>query len=186
MVEPLLRCNFRIAMLGMGLAVLVMVAGGTTLVLAGGSRVGQVAGSTLLLLGFAWFLSILCVARRPRLGYYGGELLVYLRAGKPIHIPIDVVEVFFLGQGPVTGKDPRNRSEYEGIVAANVVVRLSEAATEWHRRDVNVALGVWQDGYITLRGLWCERLNGEVLQRMNRRLVEIKRNRHEENSEVVP
>ena len=64
--------------------------------------------------------------------------------------------------------------------------KVSEAATEWHRRDVNVALGVWQEGYITLHGLWCERLNGEVLQRMNRRLVEIKRNRREENSEVVP
>lgn len=186
MVEPLLRCNLRIAMLGMGLAVLVMVAGGLTFAWAGGSKVGPVIGSTLLLLGFVWFLFTLWVARRPRLGYCRGELLVYLRMGKPLHIPIDVVEVFFLGQGPATGKDPRNQSEEGGIVAANVVVRLSEAATEWRQRDVNVALGVWQQGYITLRGLWCERLNGEIVQRMNRRLVEIKRNRRGENSEVAP
>ncbi len=186
MIEPLLRCNFRIAMLGMGLAVSVMVSGGMLLALDIGSKVGPVVGSTLLLLGFVWFLSTSWVARRPRLGYCSGELLVYLHAGKPIHVPIDVVEVFFLGQGPVTGRIPRNRSDDGRIVAANVVVRLSEAATEWHRRDVNVALGVWQEGYITLHGLWCERLNGEVLQRMNRRLVEIKRNRREENSEVVP
>lgn len=185
MVEPLLRSNFRIAMLSMGFALFVTVAGGITLASAGGSRLTQVAGSTLALVGFAWFLSTMRIVRRPRLGYCSGELLVYLHAGKPIRMPIDVVEVFFLGQGPATGKDPRNRSEHPGIVAANVVVRLSEAATEWHRRDVNVALGVWQDGYITVRGLWCEPLNGEVLRRMNRRLVEIKRNRRQENSEVV-
>ncbi len=145
----------------------------------------QVVGSILFLLGSAGFLSTLWVARRPRLGYYRGELLVYLQAGKPIHVPIDVVEVFFLGQGPVAGKDPRNRGANAGIAAANVVVRLSEAATEWHRRDVNVVLGVWQEGYITLRGLWCEPLNGDVLQRMNRRLAKIKRDQRDEKSEVV-
>lgn len=186
MVEPLLRSNSRLAMLRMGAAGLAILAGAFTLLFAQGSWARQFAGALLLLLGCLSILSTLQGARRPRLGYRHGELLVYLRVGRPLRVPIEVVEAFFLGQGPALGAHPGARGDSAGPVAASVVVRLAEAARAWHRRDVREVLGSWKDGYITVRGLWCEPITPEVIQRMNRRLMEIKRQRRQESSEMVP
>ena len=41
---------------------------------------------------------------RMRLGYEHGNLLVFLTGRQPIRVPIDVVEVFFLGQAPAMVK----------------------------------------------------------------------------------
>jgi hypothetical protein len=88
-------------------------------------------------------------------------------------VPIDAVEVFFLGQGAselpnLRGREPETQ---------NVVVRLAESATEWKHRDVRPALGQWCEGYITLRGSWCEPITRDVMQRLNRRLAELQRER---------
>ena len=76
-----------------------------------------------------------------------------------------------MGQGPAKfghGKIPETEAQ-------NVVVRLAEAATEWHHREVKPALGHWCDGYVTLRGAWCEPIDADVLERLNKRLVTVKR-----------
>lgn len=175
MTETLLRGNRRI-----GLLVAFMSAIGVLLGLAicrqtlGASWWG---GGLLLVISCLMLLTAAWVATFPRVAINESELCVYLRGLRPIRVPIDVVEVFFIGQGAVKGDDPGQPNDYKGAVAANVIVRLAEAAHDWKERDVFQPLGIWKDGYITVRGLWCENIDSDVLKAMNRRLSQIKRQR---------
>jgi hypothetical protein len=56
----------------------------------------------------------------------------------------------------------------------NLVARISQKAPQWAKVDVKPALGNWCEGYVTIRGTWCEPLDGEVIRRLNRRLREIR------------
>lgn len=133
------------------------------------------AGSLLIVsLVPAWLLFQLTRAlRQPRLAYDSGELLVYLEPQLPTRVPIDIVECFFLGQGPselpkLKGREPETQ---------NVIVRLAEAATDWKHRDVRPAIGHWCESYITLRGSWCEPITPALMKRLNHRLAEVHRER---------
>jgi len=115
----------------------------------------------------------LVYARRPRLGYRNGSLVINLRHREEILTPIDVVECFFLGQAeaklpPVNGAPPETTS---------IVVRLAERAEEWKHQDVHPSLGRWCDGYITILGAWCEPIGPDLVGRLNQRLIEIHRER---------
>ena len=121
---------------------------------------------TATILGILFYL-----ARLPRIGYGDGYLLLYLRSARPICVPIEIVECFFLGQGP-TRLAKHAGSEVE---STTVVVRLAEDATEWHQQEVKPSLGHWCDGYITIRGTWCEPLSVNRVNQLNRRLAEAKR-----------
>jgi hypothetical protein len=55
---------------------------------------------------------------------------------------------------------------------STVVVRLAERATDWSHGDAHPLLAAWCDGYITLRGTWCEPLDLKVVDRLNRLLYE--------------
>jgi len=121
----------------------------------------------------AGVVSILLLLRQlawPRVSYADGNVEFYLRRGRPIAVPVRVVEAFFLGQGPATLPAGIGRKEE----AVNLVARLSQRNVEWSQQDVKPALGRWCDGYVTIRGTWCERLNGELIRRLNRRLKEVK------------
>ncbi len=130
-------------------------------VVKGGAWVGLFF-SLLLILG------LVAQFRRPRVAYREGEVLFYMRTGSPIAVPIEVVEAFFLGQGPanlpvqVVGK----------AESVNLIARLSRKAKQWEQQSVKCALGSWTDSYVTIRGTWCEPLNGEVVRRLNRLLAE--------------
>jgi hypothetical protein len=119
-----------------------------------------------------WMMGELLYAlTRPRLAYERGELLVFLEPTKPTRVPIHIVECFFLGQGPselpnLNGKQPMTQ---------NVVVRLAESASDWKAREVKPSFGQWCDGYITIRGSWCEPIAPNVLKKLNDRLIEVKR-----------
>lgn len=117
---------------------------------------------------------------RPRVQYADGKLLLYLRGRNPISVPIDAVECFFLGQGP-TGIGSGELSEAE---ASNIVVRLAERDTEWHRREIKPALGRWCDGYITLHGAWCEPIDGKLVTDLNSKLAALKRQRKQDAVKV--
>jgi hypothetical protein len=78
------------------------------------------------------------------------------------------VEAFFLGQGPA--KLPGSPNAQQTV---NLVARLAQRETDWARREVKPALGNWCDGYITIRGTWCEPLDNELVRRLNRRLKEV-------------
>jgi hypothetical protein len=183
MMETILRGNMRVSSLGVTITMLC-----ATLVVATAWSAGidwlrylSVPIGAVILLAAVWR------ATRPCLAYDNGKLLVFLHPLGPYRVPIDYVEVFFLGQGPVPGfRTPPTDSTREPPVAANVVVRLAEGAKGWHQRDTeNTAVGSWQDGYITVRGLWCEPLNADVIRRMNHRLVEIKRTRKDRSDKAV-
>jgi hypothetical protein len=121
--------------------------------------------SLLLALPIAYQMTV------PRLAYQGGELLVYLQSAQPLRIPIDVVELFFLGHGtsllPDQGEQPSK--------SRTVIIRLAEAATQWHDLPIQSAFGESRESYIILRGTWCEPLTVDVLKRLNRRLAEVHR-----------
>lgn len=139
--------------------------------------------ASLFVLMLVWLFGGLTSAMfLPRLAYERGELLVYLELHRPTPIPIDIVEVFFLGQGPselpkLKGREPETQ---------NVIVRLAESAAEWKHRDVRPAFGLWCEGYITIRGSWCERITPDLMRRLNHRLVEIQRERKASRQEATP
>jgi hypothetical protein len=119
-----------------------------------------------------WMVGVMVYAMmRPRVGYEARELLVFLEPTKATRVPIEIVEVFFLGQGPselprLNGREPETQ---------NVIIRLAESAVDWKHRDVRPAIGHWCEGYITIRGSWCERITPDVMRRLNKRLVEVKK-----------
>ena len=116
-------------------------------------------------------LVFLMALRRPRIGYANGHLSLDLKYGHAIQVPLEVVECFFLGQGPsFVGKAAVAQAD-----ASNVVVRLAERATDWQHRDVHPRFGHWCDGYITIRGAWCEPIDVRVVERLNARLAAAKR-----------
>lgn len=120
-----------------------------------------------MVLGLAYALT------RPRIAYEPGELLVYVEMHRATRVPIEIVECFFLGQGPselpkLAGREPET---------SNVVIRLAESAIAWKHREIRPAFGHWCEGYITIRGAWCEQIDRNLMQRLNRRLAEVQRER---------
>ena len=140
---------------------------------AGWMLVGYVLGWGLIVGGALMAGGLLALWRTPRLAYRDGMLLVYLRGYQPLRVPVDVVECFFLGQGE--SQMPASGSAKEE--SSTIVVRLAESAHEWNHVEVKRSLGHWCDGYITIRGTWCEPINAPLMKRLNERLVAIHRER---------
>jgi hypothetical protein len=129
----------------------------------------QIFAGAIVALGVVLLMGLLNELRRPRIAFQDGNVLFNLRAGKPIAAPVEIVEAFFLGQGPAH-LPPVDGKPAESV---NLIARLSQKAPEWARVPVKPALGQWCEGYITIRGTWCEPLDGEVIRRLNRRLREL-------------
>ena len=174
MAQVWLRPNRRAVLMGMIPPALV---GGIALVVA----TGVITSLNFLWLRIAaWIVTILaaCVLaamidqlRRPRVAYDHEQLFVNLRGGPAIPIPLEHVECFLLGQSSAhLPGDSTQQAE-----TATVVVRLSEKATDYARRDVKPALGSWCDGNVTIRGTWCEPLDVQVVNRLNRQLAQVNR-----------
>lgn len=129
----------------------------------------RILGLILAVAAAALVIGLLSQMVKPRIAYRDREVLFYLRAGSPIAAPVEVVEAFFLGQGPAHVP----LVDAQSTAAVNLVARLSQRAPQWAEQDVKPALGNWTEGYVTIRGAWCEPLNNEVIRRLNRRLKEI-------------
>lgn len=129
-----------------------------------------VRGAAALAIGASCFVLALLVMqmRRPRIAYDGGQVLFNLRSGVPIAVPVELVEAFFLGQGPVMLPGAA-----QGGATVNLVARISQRDPSYEKRDVKPALGAWCESYVTMRGTWCEPLNGELIRRLNHRLREV-------------
>lgn len=173
MTEVWLRTNRRALSLGMlfpGVVCVVSWAAFGWCLASGGNWALQLVLLTVGVVA-AWMMGVMVYAMsRPRVGYEEGELLIFLEPTKATRVPIEIVEVFFLGQGPselprIKGREPETQ---------NVIIRLAESAVDWKHRDVRPAIGHWCEGYITIRGSWCERITPEVMRKLNRRLVEVK------------
>jgi hypothetical protein len=155
------------------LPALLLAAGLTLLLLPDGNwapwRRGL--GAAIAAVAMLAAVAIVLLARQPRLAYRPGELLVYLAPPRPIAVPIEIVEGFFLGAGPSFLPGPAK----DQLQTANLVIRLADRAPDWAQREVRPELGAWCGGYITLRGTWCEPLTLDLVQRLNARLAEVTR-----------
>ncbi len=125
-----------------------------------------VAGGAAVL-GAVLMTVLACYASQPRLAYDGRHLLVYLRSGGPIAVPIEFVECFLLGSGI---RELPGRSSKE-VQISQLVVRLAERATEWAQMEIKPALGKWCGGYITIYGAWCEPLTIGLVHRLNAKIA---------------
>jgi hypothetical protein len=169
MTEVWLQSNRRVLAMALVPAALMMLLGGL-LVMTVNAPALRLLGWGLIGVGGLLALVLLDQFRRPRLAYRDGEVLFHLRAGAPIAVPAEVVEAFFVGQGPAYL--PRTHGPDSETV--NLVARLSQKAPEWMHVAVKPALGHWCEGYVTIRGTWCEPLTGEVIRRLNARLRELR------------
>jgi hypothetical protein len=162
-----LRSNTRAMLLGMIPPGLAAVAG-IILSATGDHQVTRIGGALLAACGTALVMLLVWQVRLPRVACDDGQLLVYLQGASPIRVPLEIVECFLLGQAPamLPGR------KHELAETASVVIRLSETAEEWKQRDVKPALGKWCDGYITIRGTWCEPLSIDLVYRLNAQLAE--------------
>ncbi len=170
MTEVWLHSNRRVLLLAMIPAGLLGAAGwsllsNTTSLLGAGLAWGVVA----IAIGLVARLSLRLL--RPRVAYRDGQVLFFLRAGPPIEVPLQVVEAFFLGQGPAHLLGGVSSD----VEAVNLVARLSQRELQWKQIEVQPRLGSWCDSYVTIRGTWCEPLTGSVIGRLNRRLGELSR-----------
>jgi hypothetical protein len=135
------------------------------------------AGSCAVIAACLLLAAIAGSSLQPRLAYFNDHLLVYLRAGQPIRLPIEIVECFFLGRGPTMLRSGVVEDHTKDQVTSNIVVRLAESAAEWKEVEVQRILGQWRDGYITIRGTWCEPINGDLVRELNHKLVAAHRRR---------
>ena len=125
-------------------------------------------GLGMMSVGITLAAGLIGQMRRPRIAYCDGQVLFDLRSSSPIAVPVEHVEAFFLGQGPLALPG----AAQEGATM-NLVARISQRAPEWSHQEVKPALGRWCDGYVTIRGTWCEPLHGELIRRLNHRLREV-------------
>jgi hypothetical protein len=172
MSEPWLQPNRRAIWFGSILPLLVAIGAAYVAFGLSGSASATLRwlGLAILLAAVAVLASLLRLHFRAPIRYADGQVLFYLRSGPPLAVPVHIVEAFFLGQGPAhLPGDLQGREE-----TVNLVARLSQRATDWAHREVKHALGNWCDGYITIRGTWCEPLNVDVIRRLNHRLKEVK------------
>ena len=133
MTQILLRGNRRIGMLA-ALVLVLALCGIVACMLAWPATLIMIGGGIAIaaLLPAAFVIWQLCFV--PRLAIDDDSLFVLVsNTAKPTAVPLDSVEVFFMGQGAVQGDEPGHPRDYQGAVAANVIVRLAESATEWQR-----------------------------------------------------
>jgi hypothetical protein len=123
----------------------------------------------LFLVGIVLLFALSVECYRPRIAFGNRQVYFRLRTGKPIAVPVEVVEAFFLGQGPAH----LPIAQIDRAESVNLIARLSQKEPQWFKVDVHPSLGHWCDGYVTIRGTWCERLTGEVIRRLNHRLHDV-------------
>jgi hypothetical protein len=174
-VEIWIRPNRRALALGFVLPAVLLIAGLALVVYGGlgGGWLGYVLGGALIALAALVGGVLLYLLRQPRIAYQAGDVLVYAGLAEPLRVPVDVVECFFLGQAGGMIHDAQGRE----AEVRTVIVRLAESAPEWHHRDVKAALAHWCEGYITVRGTWCEPITPDLMKRLNTRLVQVQRER---------
>jgi hypothetical protein len=113
-------------------------------------------------------ISIMFYAYTMRIACDGKNLLLYIQESKPVAVPLEIVECFFLGSGITAMPGSPNRE----IQTKNIVVRIAERATDWAHRDMPLEVGKWCEGHVTIRGLYCEPLTVDKVQELNVKLYE--------------
>src|SRR5262249_18572615 len=89
----------------------------------------------------------------PRLARGADDLLVYLRTGRPLRLPIEYAECFFLAKA--AGQLTTARGD---LPIRNLVMRVAERAADYQNSADKAVFGNWSEGYINFYGTWCEPL----------------------------
>lgn len=175
--EVWLRTNRRAFYFGMvGPAVCLMI--GAALLLFGdwadqtwarGTGLATLGVAAVLLLLLSWQII------RPRVARKGNFVLLYLRPGAPIAVPLEFVEGFLIGQGPSFIRP----GQPDASVASTIVLKIADRAKDYGQRDVHSALASWCNHYVTIRGAWCEPLSLDVVNRLNAKLAEAQQQRRQ-------
>lgn len=166
-----LKANRRLAAVAAVTGLLCVVAGGLSALFGATEGPAGIIAGACLGVGTALCLVAAGGCLRPRLAYDGRHLVAYLTAWRPYRIPIELVEVFFMGQ--TESKLPGRRgSEWD---SRSVVVRLSQSGRQWHGQPVAARLGEWFGGYIIIRGIWCEPITKDKVENLNRELIAAQR-----------
>lgn len=168
--EVWLRTNVRAHLLSM-LPSVAATAVGCVLLLAAARPWVAVFGWLLAIAGALLSVAVVLSLRQPRLAYRDGSMMVHLGPWSPIAVPIDLVECFFLGQAPSMLSFSSGRGGSSDGPTASVVIRLAESAVDWKQRNVSERLGRWHDGYITIRGTWCEPISTDLMRDLNAKLA---------------
>lgn len=113
--------------------------------------------------------------RTPRIACDGERLLLYLRFGAPIGVPVELAEGFLRGQGPTMAGPTAKEEPDQQPQTANLVLRIAERAAEWQQVEVEPRLAQWCGGYVTIRGAHCEPITVELVRGLNQRLTERRR-----------
>ena len=188
MRESWLRPNRRVLVVAIGvLLVMALAASVLTIFLCRRDVHWVLVVPVVLVAVLIWIRVVLLIMHvcQPRVAYQQGDLLLFLRHRRPIHVPVSVVECFFLGQtDTMLAPTSREESGEELVKTRSIVVRLAEAATDWHQRDVRPELGRWCDGYITIRGTWCEPMGPVLVKKMNSQLAAIHRQQKQEKKGI--
>jgi len=176
-MEIWLHPNRRALWLGMIVPVL-GAALGAALMWAGWARttpweqLAVALGAVLLLLHLFLLGGLVWVMRLPRIARVHDEIWFYLAGATPEKVPLDAVEAFLSGKSAsVVGRD-------RTAEAASIVVRIADRYPDYHERPVKPSLATWTDGYISIRGTWCEPITIDLIKSLNRRLNQAQRNRN--------
>ena len=172
-MEVWIRTNRRAAGLALLLPLLMTVAGA---LLWWYATVGwpsialRVVGIIVFSLGALALAALSWAMWMPRVAYRNGKVLFFMQLGAPIAVPVDAVEIFLVGK---TGAHVGPAGEPHEV--QSVIARIRDRAKEYRERSVYSSFGTWQDGYVMIRGTWCEPVCPDLLKRLNRRLHELHR-----------
>ena len=152
------------------------VAGGGPL-----ARLGPPLVAAVGVLAAVAVVAAVAASARPRIERVGESLRVRLALGRPMDVPLDIVECFFLGSTPLEppGSVPDDVATHR---IGTLVVRLAERAAAWQDRPTLAEWGSWHEGNIVCDGRWCEPLSADLVRSLTRRLVEAKRSVAEESA----
>ena len=140
-------------------------------IVAAGALTAVLGGLSVALLGVA--------LRQPRIAFDGAALWFHIDGRAPVRVPLEAVEAFLGGRSESLASHARIQKTYA------VVVRFADRFPEFHAHPIRHAMGTWQDGYLSIRGLWCEPISAELIKSLNRKLNEAKR-RIRQASEGTP
>ena len=130
-------------------------------IVAAGTLMAGLGGLSVVLLGLA--------LRQPRIAFDGSSLWFHIDGRSPVRVPLEAVEAFLGGRSESLASHARIQKTYA------VVVRFADRFPEFHERPIRHVMGTWQDGYLSIRGLWCEPISAELIKSLNRKLNEAKR-----------
>jgi hypothetical protein len=135
----------------------------------------------LLSIAFAAFVIgslLFFIARVPRILYADGRVKFFVRFGPPVEVPVEHVEAFLLGRGPIFFSDDRRETKE----TTTLLVRIAERAHDYHNVTTAPLLAAWCGNQATIRGTWTEPLGLELVNRLNQRLYDVKQVRAAANA----